>query len=113
MCKLCRKTYDINHSKESIRDLLLAHGTNYTTKIRMQSRYRMKNAKQFCAVCGYANHVHVAHIKPVASFPLETPVTEVNGLDNLVLLCPNHHWEFDHGLLNLDFLVAPVGLEPT
>jgi hypothetical protein len=25
----------------------------------------------------------------------------VNSLDNLVGLCPNHHWEFDHGLLQL------------
>jgi hypothetical protein len=23
----------------------------------------------------------------------------VNSLDNLVGLCPNCHWEFDHGLL--------------
>jgi predicted restriction endonuclease len=25
----------------------------------------------------------------------------VNSLDNLVGLCPNHHWEFDHGLPQL------------
>jgi hypothetical protein len=25
----------------------------------------------------------------------------VNSLDNLVGLCPNCHWEFDHGLLQL------------
>jgi predicted HNH restriction endonuclease len=25
----------------------------------------------------------------------------VNALDNLVGLCPNCHWEFDHGLLQL------------
>jgi predicted restriction endonuclease len=25
----------------------------------------------------------------------------VNSLDNLLGLCPNCHWEFDHGLLRL------------
>ena len=26
----------------------------------------------------------------------------VNDLSNLVNLCPNHHWELDHGMLNLN-----------
>jgi predicted restriction endonuclease len=26
----------------------------------------------------------------------------VNAESNLVPLCPNHHWEFDHGLIPIE-----------
>lgn len=47
-----------------------------------------------CAVCGYDKHYEIAHIKAVADFDDDT-------LDNLIALCPNHHWEYDNGLLDL------------
>lgn len=53
-----------------------------------------------CSVCGYKNHVEVCHIIPLASFPDETPISETYT-NNVVGLCPNHHWEFDHGMLTL------------
>jgi predicted restriction endonuclease len=28
-------------------------------------------------------------------------MTEINHIDNLVGLCPTHHWEFDAGLIDL------------
>jgi 5-methylcytosine-specific restriction endonuclease McrA len=54
-----------------------------------------------CVRCGYDKHIEVCHKRPLASFPGETPISVVNSLDNLVGLCPNCHWEFDHGLLQL------------
>jgi len=54
-----------------------------------------------CQLCGYSKHVEVCHIKPIASFKADTPVSVVNALSNLVGLCPNCHWEFDHGMLDL------------
>jgi hypothetical protein len=39
--------------------------------------------------------------RSVVSFPGDTALSVVNSLDNLVGLCPNCHWEFDHGLLQL------------
>jgi hypothetical protein len=54
-----------------------------------------------CSQCGYSKHIEVCHKRPLASFPLETPISVVNSLDNLLGLCPNCHWEFDHGLLQL------------
>lgn len=54
-----------------------------------------------CAVCGYSHYFEVAHIKPVSAFSDDTPVSEINNPDNLIGLCPNHHWEFDNGLLKL------------
>ena len=49
-----------------------------------------------CAFCGYDKHVEVCHIKPVSEFPDDATVLEINALENLILLCPNCHWEFDH-----------------
>jgi hypothetical protein len=64
--------------------------------------YRQNNSPKLCAHCGYDKHYEVCHIKPVASF-LETDLmSDINSLDNLIALCPNHHWEFDNGLLVLE-----------
>lgn len=55
-----------------------------------------------CEICGYTNHVEVAHIKPVSEFPKTATIKEINSLDNLIGLCPNHHWEYDNGILKLN-----------
>jgi hypothetical protein len=57
-----------------------------------------------CAICGDLNKGEIAHIEAVAT-------TANNSPDNLVLLCPNHHTEYDLGFkpssnVNLDALKA-------
>lgn len=54
-----------------------------------------------CHICGYDRHIQVAHIKSVSSFSGETLISVINDPKNLVGLCPNHHWEFDHGILSV------------
>ena len=70
--------------------------------ITKYARKQMKNIEKICYQCGYDSHVEVCHIKAVASWPKTTPFSEINAKENLVYLCPNHHWEFDHGKLNLN-----------
>lgn len=61
-----------------------------------------------CQVCGYENHVELAHIKPISEFEDNAKLQTVNSSDNLLVLCRNHHWEFDHGMLSLvDIPVRP------
>ena len=60
-----------------------------------------KNPKPVCCVCGYQHHVDVAHIKAVSEFDDDTLISEINSIKNLIALCPNHHWEFDNGILTL------------
>ena len=55
-----------------------------------------------CAICGYDKHIEIAHIKSVASFDEYATIGEINSADNLIALCPNHHWEYDNGLLSLE-----------
>ena len=52
-------------------------------------------------VCGYSIHYEVRHIRAVKSFPDTATMAEVHNINNLIALCPNHHWEFDNGLLVL------------
>lgn len=61
----------------------------------------LRNFPHKCFNCGYDKHVESCHKKPIKDFPKETLINIVNSLDNLVLLCPNCHWEFDNGLLEI------------
>lgn len=54
-----------------------------------------------CFICGYDKHVEVAHVKAVSDFSGDATVNEINNINNLVGLCPNHHWEFDNGLIKI------------
>lgn len=58
-----------------------------------------QNRAHSCVICGYEKHVEVCHIKDVSSYPAGTSYLVINEQSNLVGLCPNHHWEFDHYLL--------------
>ena len=62
--------------------------------VRNRARTQYGNIKS-CQFCGYDKHVEVCHIKPIHSFPEETLISEVNDASNILILCPNCHWEFD------------------
>mgnify|MGYP001176587120 CR=1 FL=1 len=55
-----------------------------------------------CQVCGYHQHVELAHIKAIASFSASATLGDVNHPSNVLVFCPNHHWEFDSGILSLE-----------
>lgn len=60
-----------------------------------------------CCVCGYDTHVDICHVRALHTFPANTPLRIANASNNLMALCPNHHWEFDHGLLPVSSLGFP------
>jgi hypothetical protein len=72
-------------------------------KMRGYSRevYKKSDKPKHCTNCGYSKHYEVCHIKAIKTFPDTATLAEVHALDNLVALCPNCHWEFDNGLLDL------------
>jgi len=55
-----------------------------------------------CQVCGYDKHTELAHIKPIHSFSLDSELGVINDPANILVLCRNHHWEFDNNLLKLE-----------
>lgn len=64
-----------------------------------RKNYENSNKPKKCIVCGYDKHYEVAHIKSVSDFEDNTLISEINDINNLIALCPNHHWEYD----NTDF----------
>ena len=86
---------------------------NRYTGIRCQARkiFFKSQKPKHCAVCGYKKHIEICHIKDISSFSTDTLISVVNSIDNLVGLCPNHHWEFDRELLSLEEM-GRTGFEP-
>jgi hypothetical protein len=72
------------------------HTSSAFALVRARARHIMKKEKQICSKCSYDKHVEVCHIKSITSYPLTTKVSVVNDRSNLLLLCPNCHWEHDH-----------------
>jgi hypothetical protein len=99
LCKDCRdfkdkKLAEIAYDKH--------HKSSCWALVRSRARSVMKDKPRVCANCGYDKHVEVAHIKSISEFDLNCLVSEVNNESNLVLLCPNCHWEFDHNMIKID-----------
>lgn len=60
-----------------------------------------ENGKKRECICGYKLHTQLCHIKPVSNFDDDSLISEINHIDNLIPLCPTHHWELDNGFLKL------------
>lgn len=80
------------------------------TRINSHARreYNNSNKPKSCLLCGYAKHFQVCHKKSISTFKDSTPVSIINSIDNLIALCPNHHWEYDHNLLDVVEVVELV-----
>ena len=69
--------------------------------VRDHARKITASRPQVCEVCGYDKHVETCHKKDISLYPPETTIGEINTPDKLLVLCPNHHWELDHDLLDI------------
>ncbi len=69
--------------------------------IRRHSRktYRSSGKQLCCGICQYSVHVEISHIKSVSNFKDDANLITINDISNLIALCPNHHWEFDNGVI--------------
>lgn len=82
---------------------LLGKGASKYALVREKARKKLcfYGVEKKCAVCGYSLHVEIHHRKGCREFPDDTLLSEVNQLDNLVYLCRNHHYEADHGYIEV------------
>lgn len=87
------------------KELYEKHGVYYKFRavLRKHAHYvfNKHTTKKECLVCGYSNHVEVCHIKSVSAFSDDDIIRDINSVENLVGLCPNHHWEFDNGKIDI------------
>jgi hypothetical protein len=102
-CQDCDPTKPQDFSNITIAEIRLKAKYQANAWIRKLARrsYYASDRPLFCCKCGYDKHFEVCHIKPIQDFPENTVMSIVNAVDNLTALCPNCHWEFDHGLLSL------------
>ena len=83
---------------------------NKYKRIREHANKVASRWEQKCYHCGYNKYVETCHIKAISDFPLTTPMGEINDPTNLILLCRNHHWEMDHGVLKIYNYIPPQEL---
>ena len=121
-CDVCNKTFDLKYYQnnyirrkrcdecKSLRDTKIDNLTkgeffkkrkNYQSARSSITRrayqiYIENNLPKKCLICGYAKHFHVSHIKPVSEFMDNELLSTINNINNLIALCPTHHWELDH-----------------
>ena len=96
------KTVSEYRERDSVKD---KHPSWRNSHIRLFNRNWNKDLiTKPCANCGYDKHVELCHIKAVSSFPNNALLSEVNHPDNNIQLCRNCHWEFDHGMLDINAL---------
>lgn len=107
----CRKCYSTNKKQLSGKKSLqeIAKSTQaYKSLHRWQPVRNMAKRvlletgqEKKCFICAYSIHVEVCHIRSISDFSTESTMSEVNSPENLVYLCPNHHWELDNGVIKL------------
>lgn len=102
-CKACDPTKSKDFGGVTIAEIRSRARYQANAWIRKLARraYSQSDKPKCCYHCGYAKHFEVCHVRSIQDFPENTLISSVNSLDNLVALCPNCHWELDHGLLTL------------
>ena len=93
-CQRCASRYQRRNATK---------GTVEPQEINRCARTELKWSKRpkKCQMCGFDVVVHVCHIKAVGDFDDNALLSEINHLDNLIYLCPNHHAMFDLGLIQV------------
>lgn len=94
-----RKTYELTSIGEIRRQA--KYQAHALVRRLARRTYKTSGSPNQCYICGYSTHVEICHIHAIQTFSDNVSITQINSQDNLVALCPNHHWEFDHGLLTL------------
>lgn len=95
----------------------------YKSRCKDMNKYRYirENAKKVasvwerkCMYCEYSKHVETCHVRDISDFPDTALMGEINNPNNLLLLCRNCHWEFDHDLLPIEEIrkLGHLGYDP-
>lgn len=105
-CLNCKKNYTKITQGNRTKGNLFSSRNGYQsarTAIRQHADVIYEDSGKLykCKICNYDLHVEICHIKSVSSFPESATLNEINNIDNLITLCPTHHWEFDNKVITL------------
>ena len=104
LCKRCSSLNTINNFSKRLKgEFDSKYSRHKYQEIRNHAHKVMNinNISKQCKVCQYNYYVELCHIKSISDFEDTSPLSEINSLDNLIYLCPNHHKELDGGILDL------------
>ena len=112
ICQECRRATSVErHKSKTIgeyRESLAVKGKHpswVSAHVRIFCRSWNKDLTVLpCQCCGYDKHIELCHIKPTSSFPSDAPLGEVNDPSNILVLCRNCHWEYDHNILDPKYI---------
>lgn len=116
-CSNSRRNRSNNLDNKTLAELKSEYShSQYHAKLRGDSRasYLFSKRPMFCLICNYSKHVDICHIIDIKEFSMDTKISVVNHINNLLALCRNHHWEFDHSELSnedkitLDLFIATL-----
>ncbi len=104
-CKFCIKKerdWEELTLKEAIYEK--HHKSSAYALVRSRARSLTKKWKipMVCMSCGYNKHVEICHVKPISEFAEDSTLSVINDKENLLVLCPNCHWEFDNKLISIE-----------
>lgn len=111
-CEDCYEKYTISRRSTSywneftLKEFYEKHPklTKFQAKARISDLCRNQHGvlkNNPCENCGYKLHIEFCHIKPRSSFSEDAKIGEINSRNNIIILCPNCHWELDRGILKL------------
>lgn len=104
-CDKCHSIKVLNNSLLRTIKSILNKGnarTKYASIRKIAHRVlQINKIPKLCHICHFDICVDVCHIKAVSEFDESCLVGEVNALNNLVYLCPNHHRMLDRNLLSI------------
>jgi len=95
LCSQCSRSNKVKYHilKDTTHSSIHGQSARFNI-VRGRARSQYKHIK-VCQFCKYDKHVEVCHIKPIHSFPEDTLVSVINDPINILILCPNCHWEYD------------------
>lgn len=103
VCQKCRSNETLRkHEEKTLSEIaLIGNARIKWSYLRKQAHKKMElnNIIKKCELCDFDLVVELCHIKSISSFPETALVKEVNSLNNMKYLCPNHHKMLDKGLL--------------
>lgn len=107
LCRVChRKEKTLQYGEKEIGEFRKIDASKNRYQLVRSHAHEIYNSKRMrpskCLLCDYKNHLDLCHIDDICSFPDDTKIKIINSLNNLVFLCPNHHWDLGHGKLNKD-----------
>lgn len=103
-CKTCNPNY-VDWDDVTYAEITRLRNYQKNSRIRdlARAKYKCSGKPYTCYICGYSLHVEICHIKAISSYLPSAKIAEINDINNLVALCPNHHWELDKQLFSLVF----------